>query len=406
MLKYVLQAGFIRRPLEVNYRTTTDGEVKYFEMEEFAGGFLSKRKELPGGASSQGPPVTKKRKLQQKPKNRRWIKTKEPPRKWTPEEDKLLGDAVKVHGAKNWKAISELVPGRNHTQCLQRWGKVLAPGLKKGHWRKEEDAMLSQVVQELDVGSEANNWAVVAKRVQGRTAKQCRERWFNHLDPTIKRGAFTAHEDELVTYQQGKIGNRWSLISAMLPGRTEDAVKSRWKTLQRNGAKRLAKSLGSGSRSGSVSGSLASDSSGVGMASGASGVGGGSAAGSAGIGMEEFLGGGSNRLGGGGAAMGSSSASSSSSPSFSEAMASNEPQTLQIPVIPYHEHDDDSKPFFVKRVESRFRKVLVRQWPSFVRRVQNRFRKSLTRSWDCAQTAAGMEVPRDDAKMHNFKLFY
>jgi len=33
--------------------------------------------------------------------------------------------------------------------------------------------------------------------------------------------------------EQAKLGNRWSIISAMLPGRTEDAVKIRWKTLDR-----------------------------------------------------------------------------------------------------------------------------------------------------------------------------
>jgi len=45
-------------------------------------------------------------------------------------------------GAKNWKYIAEFVPNRNHTQCLQRWGKVLAPNLVKGHWTPEEDSRL------------------------------------------------------------------------------------------------------------------------------------------------------------------------------------------------------------------------------------------------------------------------
>jgi len=76
--------------------------------------------------------------------------------------------------------------------------------------------------------------------ITGRTSKQCRERWFNHLDPSIKRGNYTAEEDRLILEEQARIGNRWSIISAMLPGRTEDAVKIRWKTLnrmQKNGRK-------------------------------------------------------------------------------------------------------------------------------------------------------------------------
>merc|ERR1712072_1613324 len=96
-----------------------------------------------------------------------------------------------------------------------------------------EDDMLRQMVEALAEGGTINSWAAVAERIEGRTSKQCRERWFNHLDPNIKRGNYTAEEDQIILAQQKKIGNRWSLISAMLPGRTEDAVKIRCKILQR-----------------------------------------------------------------------------------------------------------------------------------------------------------------------------
>jgi hypothetical protein len=171
--------------------------------------------------------------LDKKPKQRRWIEKKARPRKWTPEEDAQLAAAVQQHGAKNWKMISESVPGRNHTQCLQRWGKVLAPGLVKGHWTEPEDMNLVKLVTELAGGGVVSNWAAVADRVPGRTSKQCRERWFNHLDPNIKRGGYTEDEDNIIPAQQTKNGSRWSLISAMLPGRTENAVKIRWTALQR-----------------------------------------------------------------------------------------------------------------------------------------------------------------------------
>jgi len=32
-------------------------------------------------------------------------------------------------------------------------------------------------------------WSVIASKLPGRIGKQCRERWFNHLDPTIVKGA-------------------------------------------------------------------------------------------------------------------------------------------------------------------------------------------------------------------------
>ena len=156
-------------------------------------------------------------------------KGKAAPKRWTASEDDALRKAVKKHGEKNWKAIAEEVDGRNHTQCLQRWTKVLAPGLVKGHWRPDEDELLRKLVAE-----GRKNWGQVATRIPGRTSKQCRERWYNHLDPNIVRGEYTAEEDRIILEAQARLGNRWSAISAMLPGRTEDAVKIRWKSLCRS----------------------------------------------------------------------------------------------------------------------------------------------------------------------------
>lgn len=179
------------------------------------------------------PPDISSQLLEKRPKQRRWIEKRAKPRRWSEEEDAGLAKAVAEHGPKNWKMISELVPGRNHTQCLQRWSKVLRPGLIKGHWTDEEDATLKTMVTDLAIGGTIKSWSAVADRIGGRTSKQCRERWFNHLDPNIKRGDYSSEEDHIILAQQGKIGNRWSLISAMLPGRTEDAVKIRCKILQR-----------------------------------------------------------------------------------------------------------------------------------------------------------------------------
>lgn len=44
---------------------------------------------------------------------------------------------------------------------------------------------------------------------------------------------YTAEEDRIILDAQSRLGNRWSAIAAMLPGRTEDAVKIRWKSLCR-----------------------------------------------------------------------------------------------------------------------------------------------------------------------------
>ncbi|KAG6950852.1 hypothetical protein JG687_00013985 [Phytophthora cactorum] len=111
-------------------------------------------------------------------------------KRWTKNQDAALRESVRIHGEKNWKAIAELVPGRNHAQCLQRWRKVLKPGLVKGHWSFEEDQVLEYLVTQ-----GCNNWGQIAERIPGRTPKQCRERWKNHLDPAINKGPYTEEED-------------------------------------------------------------------------------------------------------------------------------------------------------------------------------------------------------------------
>jgi hypothetical protein len=106
---------------------------------------------------------------------------------------------------------------------------VLKPGLKKGQWTNEEDAHLAQLVQ-----AGWKNWSVIAGEIHGRTSKQCRERWFHHLDPSINRSAYTEEEDALVLAQHDTIGGKWAQIARMMNGRTGEAVKIRFKTLDRH----------------------------------------------------------------------------------------------------------------------------------------------------------------------------
>eukprot|EP01016_Furgasonia_blochmanni_P050470 TRINITY_DN7804_c0_g1_i6.p1 TRINITY_DN7804_c0_g1~~TRINITY_DN7804_c0_g1_i6.p1 ORF type:complete len:844 (-),score=291.32 TRINITY_DN7804_c0_g1_i6:306-2837(-) len=144
--------------------------------------------------------------------------------KWTPEEDELLRNVVQLYGEKQWRKISDHIPGRSAIQCLHRWTKILKPGLKKGPWTIEEDQKLISWVKK----EGPTKWAQAAALIKGRSGKQCRERWYNNLNPDVKKGDWTEEEDGMIFQLYRQHGSSWSKIAKYLPGRTENSIKNRF----------------------------------------------------------------------------------------------------------------------------------------------------------------------------------
>ncbi|MDR1434977.1 MAG: hypothetical protein LBI77_01055 [Puniceicoccales bacterium] len=209
----------------------------------------------------------------------RWIEQLDPKVKhgnWTKEEDDFIIAFVEKNGHE-WSQCAEKFPNRTDNSIENRWYSNLSKRQKKGakkknskfildldyipsdeetfefisndqhseklstgnvdeknpsfprkrtkkYWQEEEDNLLRNVVEQ----NGPQNWNQIAAQVPGRTAKQCRERWIEYLDPTVKHGDWTEGEDQLLIEQRQLLGNKWAKIARNFPNRRGNEIKNRW----------------------------------------------------------------------------------------------------------------------------------------------------------------------------------
>lgn len=150
---------------------------------------------------------------------------------WTKEEDELLLSMMSEKHRPMMATVARSFPNKTSQQVAERWDKVLNPELVRGSWTRQEDETILQFVAE----NGCKSWTRLAALLPGRIGKQCRERWRNHLDPSINREPWTKEEDKLLLELHTEYGNQWVRIASLMRGRSDNAIKNRWNsTLKKN----------------------------------------------------------------------------------------------------------------------------------------------------------------------------
>ncbi|CAO2836853.1 unnamed protein product [Amaranthus hypochondriacus] len=95
---------------------------------------------------------------------------------WKNTEDEILKAAVMKYGKNQWARISSLLVRKSAKQCKARWYEWLDPSIKKTEWTRDEDERLLHVAKLMPT-----QWRTIAPIV-GRTPSQCLERYEKLLD--------------------------------------------------------------------------------------------------------------------------------------------------------------------------------------------------------------------------------
>ena len=77
---------------------------------------------------------------------------------WKNSEDEILKAAVMKYGKTEWARVASLLPRKSAKHCKARWEEWLDPRIKKTEWTREEDEKLMHLAKVL-----AGQWRTICR---------------------------------------------------------------------------------------------------------------------------------------------------------------------------------------------------------------------------------------------------
>ncbi|KAK8793886.1 hypothetical protein WA171_003015 [Blastocystis sp. BT1] len=109
---------------------------------------------------------------------------------WKNSEDEILKAAVMKYGKTEWARVASLLPRKSAKHCKARWEEWLDPRIKKTEWTREEDEKLMHLSKVL-----SGQWRTISS-IMDRTAFQCCERYEKLLDMASREEGQEEDEDD------------------------------------------------------------------------------------------------------------------------------------------------------------------------------------------------------------------
>lgn len=108
---------------------------------------------------------------------------------WKNTEDEILKAAVMKYGKNQWDRVASLLSRKSGKQCKARWYEWLDPSIKKTEWSREEEEKLLHLAKLMP-----SQWRTIAPIV-GRTAAQCMEHYERLLDAAQQKEGIDTSDD-------------------------------------------------------------------------------------------------------------------------------------------------------------------------------------------------------------------
>lgn len=118
---------------------------------------------------------------------------------WKNTEDEILKAAVMKYGKNQWSRISSLLVRKSAKQCKARWHEWLDPSIKKTEWSREEEEKLLHLAKLMPT-----QWRTIAPII-GRTAAQCLEHYERLLDQATRKDQELSATDDPRRLRPGEI---------------------------------------------------------------------------------------------------------------------------------------------------------------------------------------------------------
>ena len=121
-------------------------------------------------------------------------------------------------------------------------GKTKPPNSTKVISKKRFTPTEDEIIKSLARTDCENDWSFIAKSLERRTARQCRDRWNNYLNPYLNNKEWLQDEDELLLKLYKQKGPQWKSFSMIFNGRSINNVRNRCFKLVRKSQKKHSKS--------------------------------------------------------------------------------------------------------------------------------------------------------------------